>query len=134
MPIKGSHTEFDRFLASKGVLLEDGQYAEVHTFMDSGVKSFGANHREIDIYHEEEGLRQWLNGKYNVIGQDRATDWLRAGLGHISLDEADRRLKRYFKRYSLEKVFDSAYRSMAGRRWTKARFVPRTPLHRRRTY
>jgi hypothetical protein len=57
---------------------------------------------------------------YNVIDQDLATDWLRAGLGHICLDEAESKLP---KRYSWEKVFDSAYRSMAQRRWTKARFI-----------
>ena len=131
MPSRNIHEKFDRYLADRGVLLEDGQYAEVHFSMDKGVKSFGANHREIDIYHAEEGLRQWLNGKYSVMGQDRATDWLRAGLGHICLDEAESTLD---EKYSLEEVFDSAYRSMAGRRWTKARFVQRTPLHKRRNY
>jgi hypothetical protein len=120
MPSRNKHEEFDRFLAGKGVLLHDGQYGEVHTFMDRGVNSFGAEHRVLDIYHQKEGLRKWLNGKYNVIGQDRATDWLRAGLGHICLDEAESSL---FKEYSWEEVFDSAYRSMSQKRWTKARFI-----------
>jgi hypothetical protein len=90
--------------------------------MDRGVEAFGSQHRELDKYHKEKGLRQWLNGKYNVIGQNRATDWLRAGLGHICVDEAETYLH---ESYSWEEVFDSAYRSMAQRRWTKARFVPR---------
>ncbi len=88
--------------------------------MDSGVNSFGAEYRVLDIYHQEEGLRKWFNGKYNVIGQDRATDWLRAGLGHIRLDEAESSL---IKDYSWEEVFDSAYRSKSQKRWTKARFI-----------
>ena len=128
MPSRRRHEEFDRILARKGVLRSDGQYGEVHAFMDRGVEIFGGAHRELDIYHGEgtrmkaKGLRKWLNGKYNVIGQYRATDRLRAGLGHICLDEAERKVP---KRYPWNKVFDSAYRRMAQRRWTKARFVPR---------
>lgn len=121
MPSRNKHEEFDRFLAEKSVLLSDGQYGEVHAFMDRGVEAFGSQHRELDKYHKEKGLRKWLNGKYNVIGQNRATDWLRAGLGHICLDEAETHLH---ESYSWEEVFDSAYRSMAQRRWTKTRFVP----------
>lgn len=121
MPSRKEHEDFDRYLAERGVLLPDGQYGEVHTFMDKGVRDFGAGHREVDIYHRERGLRQWINGKYNVVGQDRATDWLRAGLGHICLDETDRSL---WRSYSLESVFDSAYRSMVRRNWTKKKFIP----------
>lgn len=128
MPSRKIHEEFDKFLARKEVLLADGRYGVVHTFMDRGVKIYGSEHRGQDPYHgkgprtKARWLRRWINGKYNVIGQDRATDWLRAGLGHICLDEVDSAL---YKNYSLETVFDSAYRSMARRRWTKARFVPR---------
>ena len=128
MPSRSIHEEFDRVLAKKGILLPDGKYGEVHAFMDRGVEVFGSKHRELDKYHgrgtktKAKGLRKWLNGMFNVIGQDRATDWLRAGLGHICLDEAESYLH---EDYSLEEVFDSAYRSMAQRRWTKARFVPR---------
>lgn len=120
MPSRGTHQEFDRFLSKRGVLLPDADYAEVHTFMDLGVESFGAAHRELDSYHREDGLRQWLNGKHNVIGQDLATDWLRAGLGHICLDEAASSLAND---YSWPEVFDSAHRSMAQRKWTTVRFV-----------
>ncbi|MEM3629641.1 MAG: hypothetical protein QXE06_09795 [Candidatus Bathyarchaeia archaeon] len=128
MPCKDRHEQFDRFLAEKGVLLPDGQYGEVHAFMDRGVKNFGSRHRELDIYHgigsraKASGLRRWLNGKYNVIGQERATDWLRAGLGHICLDEANARLN---KRHSWDEVFNHAYRLMSRRGWTRARFVPK---------
>jgi hypothetical protein len=128
MPSRDRHEQFDRFLAEKGVLLPDGQYGEIHAFMDRGVGNFGPRHRELDIYHgmgakvRASGLRRWLNGKYNVIGQERATDWLRAGLGHICLDEADTRLNNS---YSWEEVFNRAYRLMARRGWIRARFVPR---------
>lgn len=122
MPSRNMHEEFDRFLAMKGVIFQDGQYGDVHDFMDLGVKSFGANHRKLDFYHNEEGLRQWINGKYNIIGQNRATDWLRAGLGHICLDEAESTLA---EKYLWEEVFDSAYRSMVQRGWARVRFVRR---------
>jgi hypothetical protein len=128
MPSKHRHEQFDRFLAERGVLLPDGQYGEVHAFMDRGVRNFGPKHRELDIYHgigakaRANGLRRWLNGKHNVIGQERATDWLRAGLGHICLDEANARLN---DSYSWEEVFSHAYRLMARRGWTRARFVPK---------
>ena len=121
MPNRIFHERFDKYLSERAVLLEDRRYGAVHAFMDRGVKSFGGTHREMDLYHQEEGLRKWLNGKYNVIGQDQATDWLRAGLGHICLDEANSSIHM---KYSWEKVFDSAYRSMAQRRWNRARFVP----------
>lgn len=114
------HIKFDEYLSERGVLLEDAGYDKVHAFMDAGVKSFGAQHRLLDPFHKGKGLRSWLNGQWNVIGQDRATDWLRAGLGHICLDEADTELDL---KYSVEEVFDSAYRSMVQRGWTKARFV-----------
>lgn len=128
MPSRNRHEQFDGTLSKKGVLLPDGQYGEVHAFMDRGVEAFGSEHRELDKYHgkgpraKAKGLRQWINGKYNVIGQTRATDWLRAGLGHICLDDAESDLDQS---YSWEEVFDSAYRSMAQRRWNKARFVQR---------
>jgi len=122
MPQRHKHEEFDRFLAMKGVLVPDGQYGIVHAFMDLGVKSFGASHRDNDPYHWVEGLRNWLNGKFNVIGQDRATDWLRAGLRHICLDDAESRLPQ---RNSWEEVFNSAYRSMVRRGWVRSRFISR---------
>lgn len=112
------HVKFDKYLSDQGVLLQDVGYSQVHAFMDAGVKSFGAQHRDLDLFHKGKGLRSWLNGKWNVIGQDLATDWLRAGLGHICLDEADSSL-------DLEEVFDLAYRSMVQRGWTKARFMHR---------
>jgi len=120
MPSRKIHEEFDRFLASKGVLLRDGKYGQVHKFMDLGINSFGSEHRNFDIYHHEKGLRKWLNGKYNVIGQDRASDWLRAGLGHLCLDKTESRL---WKTYSWATVFKSAYNTMKRRGWTRARFI-----------
>jgi len=122
MPQSRTHTQFDEYLAEKGVLLTDGKYKSVHKFMDEGVWSFGSEHRELDFYHGEDGLRQWLNGKWNVIGQDRATDWLRAGFGHLCLDDAERRLG---KKVSNIKLFDSAYRSMCQRSWKRKYFRKR---------
>ena len=100
----------------------------MYDFIDRGVEIFGCKHREKDPYHGEgtraktRDLRNWLNGKYNVIGQDRATDWLRAALGHICLDDAYREL---YYNYSRDEIFDSAYRYMYRRRWTKKKFAPK---------
>jgi len=121
MPDRRTHEEFDRYLVDRGVLLPNTKYGEVHKFMDAGVKDFGGEHREVDYYHDVDGLRDWLNGKYNVI-QNLATYWLRAGLGHICLDEKESSLS---DEYSLDEVFDSAFRSMAQRGWTKSFFKPR---------
>lgn len=118
MPNRNIHEQFDVFLAKKDILLPDGRYGKVHEFMDLGVKSFGSTHREEDYFHGEEGLRSWIKGKYNVIGQDRATDWLRAGLGHICLDAMHRKNKDC----SLDELFNSAYRSMAQRSWDRSYF------------
>lgn len=122
MPNRMFHEQFDEYLSDHAVLLEGGRYGTVHSFMDRGVKTFGAMHRELDLYHQQSGLRRWLNGKYNLIGQDQATDWLRAGLGHICLDQAESSLPTV---YSWKEVFDSAYRSMAQKGWNRSRFVPR---------
>jgi len=122
MPDRALHENFDKYLAERGVLLLDGRYGQVHTFMDLGVRTYGPKHQEEDDYHQEEGLRSWINGKYNVIGQDRATDWLRAGLGHICLDEANRRVP---DSESWITLFDSAYRSMVQRGWNRAKFQHR---------
>ena len=119
MPSRGLHEEFDRYLASRGVLMDTTGYGSVHSFMDRGVTMYGGRHREFDPFHAESGLRSWINGKRNVVGQDRATDWLRSGLGHICLDEIDSRL---LKSYNWNSVFDSAYRSMVSRGWNTARF------------
>ncbi|MGB3478775.1 MAG: hypothetical protein WBB67_06415 [bacterium] len=120
MPVRTVHKEFDKYLSERGILLPDASYDRVHEFIDRGIYTFGAQHRELDIYHQEEGLRSWLHSKYNIIGQDLATDWLRAGLGHFCLDEADSSLNG---RYSQDSLFDSAYLSMAQRGWTKVKFV-----------
>ena len=122
MPSRGKHKQFDKYLAERHVLLSEAEYDKLHEFMDRGVGLYGSEHRERDVFHAEEGLRSWINGKYNVIGQDLATDWLRAGLGHISLDEMERALD---DDYDWHEVFDSAYRSMAQRGWIRARFVAR---------
>lgn len=120
------HLKFDEYLAKRGILLSDGKYNAVHKFIDKGIKFYGAEHRTNDPYHKFtrrlQALRTWLNGKYNIIGQDRATDWLRAGVGHLFLDYFTSNLDR---RYSWLSIFDSAYRSMVQRGWTGVRFLRR---------
>ena len=125
MPNRNIHLEFDRFLIQKNVLFPDANYDNVHKFVDAGVFSYGRNHRIVDIYHQEEGVRRWLNGKINVIPQERATDWLRCALGHFCLDDANSKLD---ERHYLEDVFDYAYKLMKQRRWTNAHFKRKRSL------
>jgi len=119
MPSRKRHEEFDVYLSVKGILLPDGQYGTVHTFMDRGTQSFGPYHRDIDFYHGEDGIRSWINGKINIIGQNRATDWLRAGLGHLCLDYID---TTHSKRLSWEYIYNEAYKLMKKMNWHKSRF------------
>ena len=121
MPLGPKHKKFDRYLAERGVLFPNASYEKVHEFIDRGVKKYGPNHREKDDYHnaDEHAFRDWLNGKSNIIKQDMATDWLRAGYGHYCLDDAERRSP---KNISDDKLFDSAYRSMCQKGWDRAKF------------
>lgn len=120
MPSRKKHEQFDEYLALKGVLMPDGRYAVVHSFMDKGVNCYGADHRNLDFYHQEEGLRSWINGKYNVIGQNLATDWLRAGLGHICLDYKDSSIPADA---NWDIVFHDAFQLMNKMKWTRSRFI-----------
>jgi hypothetical protein len=78
--------KFDEYLKSHGIIF-DYTFAEtVHMRMDKGTKKFGADHRTIDFYHSEEGIREWLKGMTQNAYQDTLTDYLRVALGHLVLD------------------------------------------------
>ena len=125
MLLRPVHTRFDRYLSERGVLLDDSDCEHVHKFIDEGSKIRGSQHRDKDPYHdkdEHDRFRVWLNDKYNAIGQDRATDWLRSDLGHFSLDHAKDSLRRNASEKSL---FDFANRSMCQKSLDGAKFYPK---------
>jgi len=111
MPDRRLHLKFDDYLKSKGIINEFTNGNSVHDRMDRGVDYFGPDHREIDYYHSEEGIRSWLSGFQHLAYPETLRDYLRIGLGHIVLDEIESR-STYYDEYDLLK---RAYRSFIAR-------------------
>lgn len=121
MPSRQIHIKFDKYLIERDVLI-DSSYSKIHTFIDKGTGTFGGQHREQDFYHSEEGIRQYLNGKIGIFGQELTTSWLRAGFGHLCLD------KTATRRGGMDQdkeLFKSAYQSMVRGGYTKKYFRQR---------
>ena len=111
MPVRRIHNKFDDYLKEKEIIYFDSYPETVHKRMDQGVKWFGSEHREWDYYHGEEGIRDWLSGFEHLAHQETLTDYLRAALGHVVLDDIERRGK-----YSNEDdLIKRAYRSFIAR-------------------
>ena len=116
MPIRLIHLQFDQHLIDRNYLPDNFDYNVVHNRIDYGVKWYGGKHREKDWYHSEEGFRDWLYGMSNRgASQEKLTAYLRCGMGHFSLDEAD---GRWYQRdpdgydsLPWEKVFEGALKS-----------------------
>lgn len=121
MPSKKIHSKFDNYLIGRGVLI-DSSYSKIHTFIDKGTQTFGGKHRDTDFYHSEEGIRQYLNGKVGIYGQELTSSWLRAGLGHLCLDKSATRRGCEDEE---KELFKSAYRSMVRGGYTKKYFRQR---------
>jgi len=62
-------------------------------------------HRELDPYHKEEGIRNWLRKWCHLADQETLTHYLRVALGHLVLDEM-------WSEYG-DELIKSAYRSYA---------------------
>ena len=107
MPNRETHLEFDEYLKRHGVISDYTFADSVHRRMDRGIKVFGADHRFIDFYHSEEGIREWLRGMSHLANQVTLTDYLRVALGHLVLDDMASR----FPRKNTEELVKSAYRS-----------------------
>jgi hypothetical protein len=122
MPSRQIHVKFDKYLIEKGVLFHSS-YSKIHEFIDKGTQTFGGkDHRGIDFYHSEKGIRQYLNGKVGIFGQELTSSWLRAGLGHLCLDKAATRRGCEDEE---KELFKSAYRSMIRGGYTKKYFRQR---------
>ncbi len=91
MPIRSIHRWFDEYLVERGYLEAGLNYDAVHDRIDMGVRWYGGAHRQLDRYHSEPGLREWLDQIANLnTSQNTLTQYLRCGMAHFALDEADR--------------------------------------------
>lgn len=118
MPSRRLHLRFDEYLKDHGVI--DGYtYANtVHKRMDRNTMYFGPEHREIDFYHSERGIREWLRGFAHLAYQETLKDYLRVALGHLVLDYMASRYE-FENEYELMK---SAYRSFIQRGYHRKYF------------
>jgi len=111
MPSRRVHLKFDEYLKEHGVIHGYTYADSVHRRMDKDLVVWGSEHREIDFYHSEEGIREWLKGFSHLAYQETLTDYLRVAMGHLVLDDMASRYE-YKNEYELMK---SAYRSFIQR-------------------
>ena len=93
MPSRRLHLRFDEYLKQKGVIYGYTYANTVHSRMDRDASYWGPDHREIDFFHGEEGIREWLSTFQHLAYQETLTDYLRVCLGHLCLDEIHKRGK-----------------------------------------
>ena len=118
MPSRRVHLEFDEYLKDHGIINGYTYANTVHKRMDRGIIVWGSEHRDIDFYHSEEGIREWLRGFSHLAYQETLTDYLRVALGHLVLDYMASRYE-YENEYELMK---SAYRSFIQRGYHRKYF------------
>jgi len=111
MPSRRVHMKFDEYLKEHGIIHGYTYANTVHDRMDRDIIVWGSEHREIDFYHSEEGIREWLRGFSHLAYQETLTDYLRVAMGHLVLDDMASR----FPRKNEEELMKSAYRSFIQR-------------------
>jgi hypothetical protein len=111
MPSRKVHLKFDEYLKIKEVIFDDTFAQSVHKRMDKGVQKFGPDHRTVDFFHSEQGIREWLREMKHITSQDTLTDYLRVALGHLVLDYIEYR----FPWKNEDELIKSAYRSFIQR-------------------
>lgn len=103
--------KFDEYLKEHGIIHGYTYANSVHNRMDRDLTYWGPEHREIDFYHSEEGIREWLKTFQHLAYQETLTDYLRVCLGHLCLDDIASR-GEWIDEYDLIK---RAYRSFIAR-------------------
>lgn len=120
MPSRRVHLKFDEYLREKGIIYGYTYANTVHDRMDRDVSYWGPDHRDIDWYHGEEGIRDWLKTFQHLAYQETLTDYLRVCLGHLCLDEISSRreyrdeddlIKRAYRSYIARGFERKYYRS-----------------------
>ena len=115
------HLKFDEYLKEHGIIHGYTYANTVHDRMDRGIIVWGSEHREIDFYHSEEGIREWLRGFSHLAYQETLTDYLRVAMGHSVLDDMASR----FPRKNEKELMKSAYRSFKQRGFNRKYFRER---------
>ncbi len=121
MPSRRVHLKFDEYLKKHGIIHGYTYASTVHDRMDRGIIVWGSEHREIDFYHSEEGIREWLRGFSHLAYQETLTDYLRVAMGHLVLDDMASRSPRKNE----EELIKSAYRSFIQRGFQRKYFKER---------
>ncbi|MDH5266497.1 MAG: hypothetical protein OEW62_02325 [Candidatus Bathyarchaeota archaeon] len=121
MPNKRVHLKFDEYLKDHGIIRSYTYADSVHDRMDRGIIVLGSEHRDIDFYHSEKGIREWLRGFSHLAYQETLTDYLRVALGHLALDGMASRYE-FENEYGLMK---SAYRSFIQQGYHRKYFLER---------
>ena len=91
MPTRRVHLKFDQYLKDHDVIYGYTFADTVHDRMDRGLVIYGPDHRSVDYYHSEEGIRNWLRGFSHLAYQETLTDYLRVAMGHLVLDDIESR-------------------------------------------
>jgi len=97
VPNRKYHLEFDDRLRKNAVISDDTDGNSVHARMDKNSKHLADMHRELDYYHSDPGVRDFIDNIVNsigTIGQATATDYVRIAHGHLCLDYMASKLKR----------------------------------------
>ena len=119
MPSRRVHLRFDEYLKEHGIICGYTYADTVHDRMDRDTQVLGHwSHRDIDCYHDEEGIRDWVRSWSHLGYQETLTDYLRVAMGHLVLDDMAFR----FPNKSTEELIKSAYRSYIQRGYHKKYF------------
>lgn len=118
LPTRKVHLKFDGYLKEHGIITGYTYADKVHDRMDRDLKKYGSLHRDLDFYHCEEGIREWLQKWQHLAYQETLTDYLRVALGHLVLDEMNSR----YEFNSDEELIKSAYRSFIQRGFGRCYF------------
>ena len=121
MPSRRVHLKFDEYLKEHGIIHGYTYANTVHDRMDKGIVVWGADHREIDFHHSENGIREWLLGFSHFAYQETLTDYLRVAMGHLVLDDMASR----FPLKNEKELMKSAYRSFIQREFDRKYFKGR---------
>jgi len=95
-PSRRYHLEFDDVLRAQGIICDDTNGNSVHSRMDRGSKKYGIEHRVLDYFHSDAGIRDYVDRIVNSIGtiyHSTATDFIRIAYGHLCLDYMASKLK-----------------------------------------
>lgn len=118
MPSRRTHLSFDNYLVEHEVIPDTDSADTVHDRIDAGLTKYGPDHRFIDFYHSEEGLRSWLRSMTGIAYQETLTKYLRIGLGHLALDDISSRNPEMDE----DELIKSAYRSFSQKGFGRSYF------------